>query len=265
MGLVGQHDQQIAWQAVDELGSWPHHLIPVAGKYTNRARVLLSPNGERLIERMRNDIRDTDLTKEARDNLLRTAASSRAMVLRSNDVAESRRLLETLRQCGTYTALCPSDLQREHLGELEPDAAFVNLQEAAGNGHPHGSASGVFQRFVKGVAARHLVVMTTGPGPVYVFDRSQSQQIVVPPVALPESNGFLWSVGCGDVFAGVMTYLMGQAERPVSGKLIRATVRLAQTAVGVHMTGNAEARERLQRSYHQLRKLFAPHAVTKSA
>jgi hypothetical protein len=51
------------------------------------------------------------------------------------------------------------------------------------------------------------------------------------------------SLGCGDVFAGTVTFLLGQPRKLVSGELVRVALQFAEEVAAVHISGSEYGRE----------------------
>ena len=81
--------------------------------------------------------------------------------------------------------------------------------------------------------------MTDDGGPVRVAVHRTGERWVLPPVPRPDIYGEekTLPVGCGDVLAGIVTWLLGSAPPEVSGEIVCDIVALAQAVATLHYFG----------------------------
>lgn len=260
-GLMGQLDQDQVLEAVRSLHLEPTGLTPVEGKRTNRSLVIQDPHGNRLIERLTREIQpDVDATPRYIRRLRGMIHQSKAFLTRHTHVPRCRALLKMARKHGCYAGLVPGEAHLPHLADLPAHLMICNSDEAAAKvGHDCGNLKSLFDEYADLVPSSEHLLMTTGPGPIFVADRVSRERYTVDPISLPPSpDGCVRSVGCGDTLVGTICFLMGQPERLVGGPLLREAIQFAQQVVAVHMTANPHAAQKLRAEYARIAPLFQP-------
>ncbi|MBX7168110.1 MAG: hypothetical protein K1X74_17375 [Pirellulales bacterium] len=250
--LVGESELGQAHEAVDHLRLTEPCLCQVRGKRTNRSRVMMDARGSRQIARLRAEIDlSADLDPVSSRRLKSQIARSGAVLLGRMSPELTAELLQWGHTTSTYLGLCPGRDQYEALADLRPHALFMNLDEAREVTGTAGAEPGpVFEGFVKRTAASHLTVMTTGPGPVFVHHRPTGIRLSVWPAPASASPvSFPMSVGCGDVLAGMSTYLLGAAGPLAAASVVSEIVAAAQAAASAHYYHDRPSRERARLAY----------------
>jgi sugar/nucleoside kinase (ribokinase family) len=103
-------------------------------------------------------------------------------------------------------------------------------------------------------------VMTNGADATHVADRGSGARLRIEP---PRLDGRLFTLGAGDVFAGTVSFILGQARGMVSGTALRAAVTFGHEVAAAHITGDPARKEQIQVLYRdEVRGLFAPVEAT---
>lgn len=270
-GLIGADDADRVCQLTRRIGAEPRYLVAVPGKRTNRSSVILGVGDQKLIIRRTQPISfDHDLTGERRRLLLGLVAQSRACLVGNLPVEFTEQLIEFGRKVGTYVALGAGKKQLSWLSKMRPHALFLNLDEARrATGLRSDDPEQVFEGLLNVAGTEHMVVMTGGGSrPIRVADRRTGVRWTIDPVEMrrvPETNGHLYTLGAGDVLAGVVTMLLGARRSLITGEVVREIVRFGQDVAAAHVSQSAWAAKQVRARYAEMRALIESQSETKAS
>jgi len=264
-GLVGSRDRRHVLDSVRDLRVETRYLLPVLDERTNRTQVNLGRGDEKLIKRVCSKISfDADLTPARRQSLENLVARSHACLLGNLPVALTARLIHSGREAGTYMVLGAGGKQFGDLAELYAHALLLNQDEACqatGLSGAHVDSGTVFDALLDLSPAEHVVIMTGGGRfSTHVAERYSGQRWQLEPERLQGQNGHLYTLGAGDILAGVVAFLLGQQAAVMKGEDVRDAVEFAQSVVSAHLTRLSSVRAQNRIRYQIIRNRYAPQA-----
>jgi sugar/nucleoside kinase (ribokinase family) len=260
-GLVGAVDRSHVLDAVRSLEAETRFLLPVSGKRTNKSEVILGPDDRKIIVRCSQAIGfEGDLNPRRCQQIENVIARSQSCLLGNLPAELTARLISHAREMETYTVLGAGGQQFGHLADLPANALMLNQQEARQATGMIGENAGeetVFNAVVQLSPVDHVVIMTGGDRhPIYVADRLSGQRWKLPPKHLKGDNGFLNTLGAGDMMAGTIAFLLGQKQLGLRGDAVREAVGFARDVVTTHLTQLATDRAKLRARYREIRDQY---------
>lgn len=245
-GLIGGADADTARAAVEYLGADVKALWSIGGKFTNRSEVILGPTTRLILRHTRDVDWQTDLDWPSCRRMLGVIGRSRASLIGNLPVEFTRLAIDFAQKVGTYMGLVAGERQFRELRWLQPDVLIVNCSEAwAATGSNTTDPDAVFDRLVA-FSPASVVVMTNGADATHVVDRASGARCRIDP---PHLGGRLSTLGAGDVFAGTVTFLLGQVRGVVSGTALRAAIAFGHEVAAAHITADPVRKARIRVLY----------------
>jgi hypothetical protein len=243
VGLIGGRDADAALKAVEHLRADTRGLCPHREQFTNRSEVIIGPTTRLILRHTRDIDWETDLDWPACRRMLGVIGRSRACLIGNLPAGFTHQAINFGRQVGTYMGLVAGERQFADLRGLLPDILFMGCPEAwAATGSDTTEPDTVFDRLVA-LSPASVVVMTNGADATHVADQASGERHRINP---PRLGGRLFALGAGDVFAGAVTFLLGQTRGAISGKMLVEAVAFSHEVAASHITGDPALKGRVR-------------------